>query len=201
MKFIDIVWAAFLARQKPVSTSAKPACMNMTRKPVSSVHMRLMAILLWPAVAITSSSFGAFGSLTTTSLAVPVLSPVGSGTATGAAATGAGAGGGAVVAAGSTGAAGAWARAMDRKPVTPSINTTPIPKLTNRRRLILMTTPFSFFLERLFAVLAGPDPDHVIERRHEHLPVPELAGLGRLQHGVDRSLRQLLGKRHLDLDL
>ena len=117
MKFIAIVWAAFLARQNPVSTSANPACMNMTRKPVSSVHMRLIAILLWPTVAITSSSFGAFGSLTATSLAVPVLSPVGSGTTTGAAATGSGAGGGAVVAAGSTGAAGAAARAMDRKPV------------------------------------------------------------------------------------
>src|SRR6266571_7498719 len=104
MKFIAIVWAAFLARQKPVSTSANPACMNMTRKPVRSVHIRLMAILLWPTVAITSSSFGAFASLTTTSLAVPVLSLVGSGAAAGAAAAGAGAAGGAVVAAGSTGA-------------------------------------------------------------------------------------------------
>ena len=33
MKFMLIVCAAFLARQKPVSTIAKPACMNMTRKP------------------------------------------------------------------------------------------------------------------------------------------------------------------------
>ncbi len=31
MKFIDIVWAAFLPRIKPVSTNANPACMNMTR--------------------------------------------------------------------------------------------------------------------------------------------------------------------------
>src|SRR5439155_6785563 len=172
MKFIAIVWAAFLARQKPVSTSANPACMNMTRKPVSSVHIRLMAILLWPTVAITSSSFGAFASLTTTSLAVPVLSPVGSGApVTGAAA--AGAAGGAVVAAGSTGAAGAWARAMERSPVTPSISTAPIPKLTNRRRLRVMLISFLPLLERLFAVLAGPDADHVLERRHEHLAVSE----------------------------
>ena len=41
--FIDMVWATFLARVKPVSTRAKPACMNMTRKPVISVHIMLMA--------------------------------------------------------------------------------------------------------------------------------------------------------------
>ncbi len=46
MKFIDIVCAAFLARVNPVSTIAKPACMNITRKPASSVHTKLMAILL-----------------------------------------------------------------------------------------------------------------------------------------------------------
>lgn len=31
MKFIIMVWAADFARVKPVSTNAKPACMNMTR--------------------------------------------------------------------------------------------------------------------------------------------------------------------------
>ena len=41
MKFIDIVWAAFFARMRPVSTSAKPACMNMTRKPAISVQTKL----------------------------------------------------------------------------------------------------------------------------------------------------------------
>ena len=46
MKFMLIVWAAFLARVKPVSTIANPACMNMTRKPASSVQTKLMAILL-----------------------------------------------------------------------------------------------------------------------------------------------------------
>ena len=29
-KFVDTTWAACFARQKPVSTSAKPACMNIT---------------------------------------------------------------------------------------------------------------------------------------------------------------------------
>ena len=48
MKFIIMVWFAFLARQRPVSTIAKPACMNMTRKPETSVQMKLMAILFWP---------------------------------------------------------------------------------------------------------------------------------------------------------
>src|SRR4029450_11316996 len=47
MKFMLIVWAAFLARQSPVSTSANPACMNMTRKPVISVQIMLMEKRLW----------------------------------------------------------------------------------------------------------------------------------------------------------
>src|SRR5712691_10525508 len=78
MKFIDMVWAAFLARQNPVSTRAKPACMNMTRKPVMSDHTMLMATLLWPTVSITSSRAGLAGSFTVTSAAVPVTAPVGS---------------------------------------------------------------------------------------------------------------------------
>src|SRR5438034_9719145 len=79
MKFIDIVWAAFLARVKPVSTMANPACMNMTRKPVIRVQTMLMEILLWPTVSITSARVGLAGSFTGTSAAVPVTAPVGSG--------------------------------------------------------------------------------------------------------------------------
>ena len=37
--FIIMVWATFLARVKPVSTSAKPACMKKTRKPASNTHI------------------------------------------------------------------------------------------------------------------------------------------------------------------
>ncbi len=48
MKFIIMVWATFLARVKPVSASANPACMNMTRKPAMSVHTMLIATLLRP---------------------------------------------------------------------------------------------------------------------------------------------------------
>ena len=43
MKFIAAVCAAFFARQRPVSTNMKPACMNITRKPAMSVHTKLMA--------------------------------------------------------------------------------------------------------------------------------------------------------------
>ncbi len=43
---MEKVWAAFLARVKPVSTMANPVCMNMTRKPVIRVHVMLIAILL-----------------------------------------------------------------------------------------------------------------------------------------------------------
>src|SRR4029453_6157095 len=78
MKFIDIVWAAFFARVNPVSTIANPACMNITRKPASNVHTKLMAILLCPTVSITSVSVGFFASFTVTSAPVPVGAPVGS---------------------------------------------------------------------------------------------------------------------------
>src|SRR5438876_943875 len=37
MKFMVIVCAAFLARVNPVSTIAKPACMNITRNPATNV--------------------------------------------------------------------------------------------------------------------------------------------------------------------
>src|SRR5258706_9700425 len=125
MKFMAMVWAAFLARQNPVSTSANPACMNMTRKPVRSVQTMLTAILLWPTAAITSAMAGALASFTGTSAAVPVLSPVGSGTgAAGAAATGAAAGGG----------GGAWAWGTKRQGVTPAISTAPVPKTTDQTR-------------------------------------------------------------------
>ena len=60
MKFMLIVCIAFLARVKPVSTSAKPACMNMTRKPVTSSQTMLMAIRFWSTM---SASFAAYGSL------------------------------------------------------------------------------------------------------------------------------------------
>src|ERR1041384_1013552 len=94
MKFMAMVWAAFLARHSPVSTMANPACMNITRNPVSRVQTMLMAILLWPTVVITSAIVGFFASLTATSAAVPVLSPVGSGTGAAGAAAGASAAGG-----------------------------------------------------------------------------------------------------------
>src|SRR2546428_10831966 len=46
MKFMAMVCGAFFARVKPVSTSAKPACMNITRKPATSVQTKLMATVL-----------------------------------------------------------------------------------------------------------------------------------------------------------
>ena len=38
---------AFLARQRPVSTSAKPACMNITRNPVIMAQQMLIENRLW----------------------------------------------------------------------------------------------------------------------------------------------------------
>src|SRR4029450_1866258 len=95
MKFIIMVCATFLARVKPVSTSAKPACMNMTRKPVSRVHMRLIDTRLWPAKSATSVRVGLPASFAVTSAIPPVAVPAGSGLdGGGGAGAGAGAAGG-----------------------------------------------------------------------------------------------------------
>src|SRR3979490_359211 len=53
MKFIVMVCAAFFARVKPVSTSAKPACMNITRKPATSHQAKLMATV-WASISPSS---------------------------------------------------------------------------------------------------------------------------------------------------
>src|SRR6266699_4672492 len=139
MKFIENVWAAFLARVNPVSTIANPACMNMTRKPVMSVQTMLIEILLWPTVSMTSARVGFAGSFTGTSAAVPVTAPVGSGplgsagAAAGAAAAGDSAGAGAASVGAAEGAgAGSWAWVVtERRPQTASPRATPNAKLRN----------------------------------------------------------------------
>src|SRR2546426_7209472 len=94
MKFIIRVCAPFFARVKPVSTSATPACMNMTRKPVNSVHITLIETRLWPAKSATSARVGLPGSLAVTSAIPPVAVPAGSGFDGGGAGAAARAGGG-----------------------------------------------------------------------------------------------------------
>src|SRR2546422_7917372 len=54
MKFIVVVWAAFLARVNPVSTRAKPACMNITRNPATSVQTKLIATVLAAAAVFAA---------------------------------------------------------------------------------------------------------------------------------------------------
>src|SRR5579884_3531040 len=58
MKFMAKVWAAFLARVNPVSTIANPACMNITRKPVTSVHTKLIATVFAAAAALAARAKG-----------------------------------------------------------------------------------------------------------------------------------------------
>ena len=53
-KFVLTTWAACLARQKPVSTRAKPACMKMTRTAPMTIHSRLIC---WPSEATGSASW------------------------------------------------------------------------------------------------------------------------------------------------
>src|SRR5947208_15250395 len=54
MKFIVIVCAAFLARVKPVSTIAKPACIYITRNPATNVHTKLIATVFAAAAALAA---------------------------------------------------------------------------------------------------------------------------------------------------
>src|SRR3989454_10905677 len=54
MKFIAKVCAAFLERVKPVSTIRTPACMNITRKPATSVQTKLIATVLAAAAAFAA---------------------------------------------------------------------------------------------------------------------------------------------------
>ena len=54
MKFMVMVWAAFLARVNPVSTMAKPACMNITRNPATSVQTKLIATVLAAAAVFAA---------------------------------------------------------------------------------------------------------------------------------------------------
>ena len=86
MKFIAMVWAAFLARVSPASAMANPACMNMTRKPQKGIQTKLIATRLCPttsasltasgslaAMFFMSSAEGAPGVAPTTSLAEPTI--------------------------------------------------------------------------------------------------------------------------------
>ena len=78
-KFIMYVWFAFFTRVSPDSTMAKPACMNMTRKPQTRVQTKLIATLFCPIWLPASASVGpAFASVTVTSAMVPVMVPPGS---------------------------------------------------------------------------------------------------------------------------
>src|SRR6266850_5576500 len=77
-KFMAIVCATFFALVNPVSTIANPACINITRNPVMSVHMMLIDILAWPATSATSLIVGSPGLTAGTSLMVPVPAPEGS---------------------------------------------------------------------------------------------------------------------------
>src|SRR2546428_1705300 len=91
--------------------------MNMTRNPVMSVHMMLMATRLWPAKSATSTSVGLPASLAVTSAMPPVAVPPGSG-------FGGGAGAGAAAAAGAAGGAGFWSCALTAATVAASTSMT-----------------------------------------------------------------------------
>ena len=54
-KLVDTTWAACLARQNPVSTRAKPACMKMTSTAPMTIHSRLVCC---PRAVTASAGIG-----------------------------------------------------------------------------------------------------------------------------------------------
>ena len=77
-KFVLTTWAAFLARQKPVSTRAKPACMKITSAAPKITKRRFSDVFTCPRSAAISSVVGLPATLAVTSPAPPVDVPVGS---------------------------------------------------------------------------------------------------------------------------
>ena len=77
-KLVIITCTAFLARQNPVSTMAKPACMKKTRAPPKITKKRLSEVLTWPSSAAISPEVGSPATSAATSAAVPVAEPDGS---------------------------------------------------------------------------------------------------------------------------
>ena len=57
-KFVLTTWAACLARQKPVSTSAKPACMKITSTAPMTIHRRFSDVAVVSTAVLTSSMVG-----------------------------------------------------------------------------------------------------------------------------------------------
>src|SRR5438105_10158370 len=182
MKFIIMVWLAFFARARPVSTIAKPACMNMTRKPVTSVQMKFDAMTFCPTVFTRSATVSPFfASPTGMSLTVPVMVPAGSpftlssaegpltllmsasvmGTGAGAAAAGAAGG-----AAGSGAGAGACARATPAASSHDAAN-------AMRIRLIISPLPLPQGVLLVGGVDESEDPAETQRDTHQHDHEPQ----------------------------
>ena len=98
MKFMAMVWAAFLARVKPGLDQGEAGLHEHDQEAGDQVQTMLMAILLWPTAPMSSARVGLPASAVT-SVAPPVWVPSGSplGSTT-AAAAGGGAGAGATAA-------------------------------------------------------------------------------------------------------
>ena len=77
-KLVMITCTAFLERQNPVSTMAKPACMKKTSAPPKITKKRLSEVLTWPSSAAISAPVGSPTTSAVTSAAAPVADPDGS---------------------------------------------------------------------------------------------------------------------------
>src|SRR6266850_58316 len=195
MKFIIMVCATFFARVNPVSTSAKPACMNMTRKPVSSVHITLIETRLWPANSATSESVGLPASLAVTSPMPPVAVPAGSGFD----------GGGAGAAAGAASATGA--RRISIRPGLPTRRAPSILLVVEKLRVDGQHAALALLLELHDAVDRGENPiaEQLVaplpERVAVHADQLHQAVLERIRRQREVGPERHRGGRHRGLDV
>src|SRR6185369_11615912 len=200
MKFIAEVCEAFFARQRPVSTNMKPACMNITRKPATSVQTKLMEYRLCATRSYTSVIESAPGTSPLASPAgvahTPVAPPVGSGQV--------GFAGSALVPVKYPGRCGGSAAAVAALPgicTMPDASSRP-PIRSSRLSRSRMSVPLQIVpSECVWPSFARPDPHDVLDRRHEDLAVTDAARPRRLREDADDGRRHRVVEQHLDADL
>ena len=75
-KFVDTTWAACLARQKPVSTRANPACMKITRTAPMMIQSRFVCWVSAVTALPGSASWAPAGEASTAKATALSAAPV-----------------------------------------------------------------------------------------------------------------------------
>src|SRR5438270_10163693 len=89
--------------------------------------------------------------------------------------------------------------------ITPTARSTTLPLTANSRnslkKLIGLPSALRALSDGRLAGLPGADADHLLDRRHEDLPVADLARARRANHGLDRAVDHVVGQDDFDAHL